>query len=512
MWSTPWSRATSIVRSVEPSSITSHSTSSKPATARGRSASVAGSVASSLRQGIWMMSFMPAVAPVSHMARATLPAAARPWAWRIAVAAVLAVALVLRLWGLEHGLPYVYNADENAHFVPNAIGLFGHGFNPHYFVNPPAFTYLLHVVFALRFGGARRRRPRVRHRSERGPRRRARDERRARHGRRRARLPRRRAARRTARSACSRRRCWPSPSCPSSTGTSRSTTARRSPRSRSRSGAPRGSLRGGRAGDYALAGVGLGLACATKYTALVALAPLLGAAVGRPGGARGLLVAGAAAVAAFVAADPFAVLAPRELHGGLAHQLSATGDAEGKLGLTQASGHLYYLWTLTWGLGWVPLAAAVAGGVLVARRDRAAARSSSRPRRSCSCSCMGLQGRFFGRWLLPVFPILCLLAALAVAALAGRRRPAPALVALVLWPRACSRASTATGCCRGRTRATSPARGWSTHVPAGTRVVVEPIVPGRVGERRRPRPAARATAPAGASGARCARICRAGAS
>jgi hypothetical protein len=58
MWSTPFSRATSIVRSVEPSSMMSHSTTSTPGTSRGRSASVAGRVASSLRQGIWMMSFM----------------------------------------------------------------------------------------------------------------------------------------------------------------------------------------------------------------------------------------------------------------------------------------------------------------------------------------------------------------------------------------------------------------------------------------------------------------------
>jgi hypothetical protein len=66
---------------------------------------------------------------------------------------VLAVALGLRLWGVAQGLPYAYNADENAHFVPGAIGLFGHGLNPHYFVNPPAFTYLLHVVFDVWFGG-----------------------------------------------------------------------------------------------------------------------------------------------------------------------------------------------------------------------------------------------------------------------------------------------------------------------------------------------------------------------
>src|SRR5215217_7800610 len=71
----------------------------------------------------------------------------------VGLAALLAGALLLRLWGLKTGLPYVFNADENAHFVPRAIGMFGHSYNPGYFVNPPAFTYLLHAVFDLRFGG-----------------------------------------------------------------------------------------------------------------------------------------------------------------------------------------------------------------------------------------------------------------------------------------------------------------------------------------------------------------------
>ena len=71
----------------------------------------------------------------------------------LAAAGILAGALALRLWGIRHGLPYVYNADENAHFVPRAVGMFGHSLNPGYFVNPPAYTYLLHVVFDLRFGG-----------------------------------------------------------------------------------------------------------------------------------------------------------------------------------------------------------------------------------------------------------------------------------------------------------------------------------------------------------------------
>src|ERR687885_1538083 len=73
--------------------------------------------------------------------------------WGAAVALLLAGAFVLRIWGIKHGLPYAYNADENAHFVPKAIGLFGHGWNPDYFVNPPAYTYLLHIVFAIWFGG-----------------------------------------------------------------------------------------------------------------------------------------------------------------------------------------------------------------------------------------------------------------------------------------------------------------------------------------------------------------------
>ena len=81
---------------------------------------------------------------------------------------------------------------------------------------------------------------------------------------------------------------------------------------------------------------------------------------------------------------------------------------------------------------------------------------------------MGTQERFFGRWLMPVFPILCLLAAWAVV------RGAEALAAA---RRCCARRSTCSArcCCsarascsrsttgsssRGPTRATSPARGW----------------------------------------------------
>src|ERR1700730_6741537 len=79
--------------------------------------------------------------------------ARRQWLAPLALTVVLVGALGLRLWGIAQGLPYAYNSDENAHFVPKAIGMFGGGLNPHYFANPPAFTYLLHGLYAVWYGG-----------------------------------------------------------------------------------------------------------------------------------------------------------------------------------------------------------------------------------------------------------------------------------------------------------------------------------------------------------------------
>ena len=226
--------------------------------------------------------------------------AQRRWPWWLGAGASCSPsALGLRLWGVKQGLPYAYNADENAHFVPKAIGLFGHGWNPHYFVNPPAYTYLLHVVFARLVRRPRGRLARLRDAPDRGLRRRARHRRGPRHARRRGCCTWRARALRPRASACSPRRCWRSPSCRSSTRTSRSTTCRRWRRSRSRCGARRASCATGALRDYALAGVGLGLACATKYTGGIVLLPLLAAGAsswrpraGRYAAARGLVLAG----------------------------------------------------------------------------------------------------------------------------------------------------------------------------------------------------------------------------
>jgi hypothetical protein len=414
----------------------------------------------------------------------------RRWPWWVGLGLVLAVALGLRVWGVKQGMPFAYNSDENAHFVPNAIGLFGHGWNPHYFVNPPAYTYLLHVVFAVWFGG-------------------------------RAGVSKAMAtdptevfvvARLTA-AAVGTLAVWLlyiagaklfsravgllaaallavsflpvfyshlalndvptlAPIALSLWGTA-------------------GVLRDGRLRYYLLAGVGLGLACATKYTGGVVLVPLLGAAgialadrTQRIAAARGLALAGVVAIAAFLVANPYALLDLSTFRDGLHHQADAADDALGKLGLTQTSGNVYYLWTFTWGLGWAPLVAGVIGMGLLAFDDRRALLMLG-PAPILYVLFMGTQARFFGRWLLPVFPIACLLGAYAVvrlAQLAGRRVPAlaPALAALgaVLLVGQGLVYSLHSAMTLSRPDTRNATRDWLVaHVPADTKMVVEPVVP-----------------------------------
>ena len=112
-----------------------------------------------------------------------------------------------------------------------------------------------------------------------------------------------------------------------------------------------------------------------------------------------------------------------------------SAESQGKLGAPREGGVVYYLWTFTWGLGWVPALAALAGMVLVWRREKALGWVLV-PAPLLFLAFMGLQGRYFGRWLLPIFPIACLLAAVTVAmlvgALGGRGRAVRWVAAAVL--------------------------------------------------------------------------------
>jgi hypothetical protein len=351
--------------------------------------------------------------------------------WTLAVVALLVGAFLVRIWGVGHGLPYAYNADENAHFVPKAIGLFGHGLNPHYFVNPPAYTYVLHVVFQVWFGG----RTGVSEAYATNP-------------------TEVYVVARVVAALLGTLAVWLLYLAGSRLFDRRVGLLAAGllavaflPVFYSHLAlndvptlapiclclwAAAGVLRYGRTRDYALGGLALGLAAATKYTGGIVLLPLLGAAAvqflapgGRGPALKGMALAGVLAAVAFVGANPYAVLAFPEFVDGLAHQSDASADTAGKLGLTQDNGILYYLWTFTWGVGWIPALLALAALAWL-HRDEPRLVWMLAPAPILFLVFMGLQSRFFGRWLIPIIPVVCLLAAylaLELADWAGRRHP-----------------------------------------------------------------------------------------
>lgn len=431
--------------------------------------------------------------PVSHHR-------ARPWAlW---VGALLVGALLLRLWGVDHGLPYAYNADENAHFVPHAIGIFGHQWNPEYFVNPPAYTYVLHLVFAVIFGGQEG----VSSTFATDP-------------------TEVWIVARVVAAVLSTLAVWMLylagarllddrrggllaagllavaflPVFYSHLALNDAVTLL--PVCFALWGAA-GILRHGRTRDYVLAGAGLGLACATKYTGGIVLLAIVAAGamqvtapagraalarslpVARVTAARGLALAGLVALVAFVVANPYALLEFDAFWDDIVHQTEASSEGAGKLGATQDNGWLYYLWSLSWGLGWVPLAAAAAGAGALWFHDRRLAWVLV-PVPLLFLAFMGFQDRFFGRWLLPIFPFVCLLGAWAVLHAAdalGARRPAlrPTLLAVAVIA-LCGQGlvySLHSGLVLSREDTRNLAREWMVaNVPVGEKIAVEPVVP-----------------------------------
>jgi hypothetical protein len=416
----------------------------------------------------------------------------------IALAAVLVGALALRLWGIGHGLPFSYNIDEEGHFVPVAIGFFGHGLDPRYFLNPPGYTELLHLVFAVWFGGREQvAHAYVEHPSE---------------------------VFLIARVACA------------LLGTAavwllHLVGARLFDRRVGLLAAALGAVaflpvfyshlalndvpallpvtlallatalvltRGG-AGPLVLGGLAVGVAAGTKYTAGIVLLPLVTAIAvcaleDRRPLLRALIVPLAivlgASVAGFFVANPHAFLSFSDFRSGISSQRElAGGDELSKLGLTQDNGVVYYLWTFTWGIGWVPALAAVAGAIRLLLRDPRLALVLL-PAPILYVLYMGGQQRYFGRWALPLFPIAMLLAAsVAVPAVAwvARRAPRLALPAGIVVVLALLGQGLVYSVHVDRVLARPDTRGsahdWLVaNVPAGAKLVLEPIVPGRWSE------------------------------
>ena len=308
--------------------------------------------------------------------------ASRRWAWP-GLAVVLLGGLGLRLWGVSQGLPYAYNADEADHFVPHAIEMFEQGtLNPHYFANPPGFTYVLHCLFALSYGGASGARARVRVAPRSGLHARARRLRGARHDRAVAAVPRRARGCGAGRSACSRPRSRRSRSCPSSMHTSRSTMRPRSHPRRCRCSAPPGCCaKAARATTCspALAWVSrappstppgsCSCRCSWQPSLATSTAGPGAAARARRARVRGPLCAGRVLSSPTPTRCSTTAPSTREL----VHQSTLSAESQGKLGAPKEGGLVYYLWSFTWGLGWVP----VAGG---ARRRRGGLAQRAPPR------------------------------------------------------------------------------------------------------------------------------------
>ena len=412
----------------------------------------------------------------------------RRLAWPAALAGVLIVALLLRVWGIRSGLPYVYDTDENQHFVPHAISLLGHSGNPNYFDNPPAYTYLLAIVFEVWFGG----RAAVSHALAVNP-----------------------------------TEVWVLARVVTAllgalaVGLLYGFATRLFDR---RVGllsaalmavaflpvfysklalndvptlvgvevvlwASAAILRGGGRRWYAIGGAALGVAAATKYTGGIAILPLLAAILlSDRGDRRALLrsvaIAGGCAILAFVVCDPYSLLAFSSFKSGLAHQGSASAAASGKLGLTHGSGILYYLWTATWGVGWVPAIAALLGIVALWLKERRVLLLLV-PALIVYLLFMGVQGRYFGRWLMPIVPLICVLGAYAALcltdAVAKRAPRAGPAVALLAGAALCAQGlgySIHAGVVGARADTRAIARAWLVaHVPLGAGVVIEPVVP-----------------------------------
>ncbi len=408
----------------------------------------------------------------------------------VVLVGVLAAALALRLWSIDHGLPFVFNPDEAEHFVTPAVGMFDGSLNPGYFDNPPALTYLLYatlrafealggevlgaagrpseaafltgrlvvallgtlVVALVYWAGTRYFERRV-------------------------------GLVAAALLAFSFLPVFYSKQALNDVVTLVPLTV---------------GLVGcllvyerGRPLDWGLAGAALGAAAATKYTAgamaaTVALAALLRVLDRRSAlvpAALGLIGAGAAFTVAFLVLHPYSVLDFASFREAVADQ-SGTAGGRQKLGQEDVPGPVYYLWTLTWGLGWLPAVAALAGAVLALRRD---------VRRGLLLvffpllllGFLSLQARYFGRWYMPAYPALAILAGYAVVRAADALplpRPAlrPALLVafavLLIGQGLASSLRSSAVLAEDDTR--TLAREWlRAEVPAGSRVAAEPFLP-----------------------------------
>jgi 4-amino-4-deoxy-L-arabinose transferase-like glycosyltransferase len=412
---------------------------------------------------------------------------------------IVVAGLVIRLRNNGYGLPYVYNFDESEHFVSHSVDMFGGKYNPGYYQNPSGYTYLVFAALKLWYGilGAHLQYGAVSVQFDNHA------------------TPIWQFARTlTAVLAMTgvvatflvARRWWGarvalvaaalltfaflpvvySRIAVTDVGTFLPVAV-----------AMYGALRvyeEGRLRDYLIAGAGVGFATGFKYTAGLVLLPLLLAAAVRiwrdretpwlkRRELRYLVLAGGVVVLCFGITTPFFFVHPIKALYQLKEQAQAAGQIE-KLGQAQQGGFSYYFHTFGWGFGWAAILAAAIGAVLEIRRDRV---------RGLMLVIfpialflyMSTQTRYFGRWLLMMYPLLAIFVGIAVVRVAGlvRGRHAWALsgglaavitALLLIQPVA---ADIRTSNVLGREDTRQIARDWlAANFPPSLRIVIEPAV------------------------------------
>ena len=458
---------------------------------------------------------------------------------RVLLLIILAAGLALRLWNIDYGLPFVYSIDEGSHFTSRAVEMFWQDLDPGYYQNPSAYTYLVYALFRVMYGplGFLFELPfgNVTDQFDKNP------------------TEMWIAARALAAVLCmagvaatywAARRLW---------GVREGLVAAALlafaflPVAYSRVAVTDvGALLGvalalgfavwayedGRLRFFGAAGAAAGLALSFKYTAGLALLPVLIAALGRAwprarraglprtgsprGGSQlsgfpraesgspgaeilrplgGLALAVALAGLVFVALNPYLFGSLDAWWSDLRDQAEVAAD-QPKPG-QESGGVSYYLDSLTWGLGWAAALAALVGAALELRRNLVRGLMLVALPLALFVY-LSLQSRYFGRWLLPAYPGLAMLGAAALTRASeliavrvqtrrahGRRfraRTAAAvlagLTALVLVQPLAADIRSAQVLGRDDTR--QQARNWiETHYPPELRVAVEPAVPGR---------------------------------
>jgi hypothetical protein len=353
---------------------------------------------------------------------------------RLVLVLILVAGFALRVWNIDYGLPFVYSIDEGSHFTSRAVEMFWQDLDPGYYQNPAAYTYLVYLVlramygplgsvFDLEFAN-------VTEQFDKNP------------------TEIWIAARTLAAALCmggvaatywAARRLW---------GVREGLVAAALlafaflPVAYSRVAVTDvGALIGvalslgfavrayesGRTRDFALAGAAAGLAVSFKYTAGLSLLPLgvaalaqiaaRGALAPRYRRADALRVLGALALgiglaaAVFVALNPYLFDSFDAWWSDLRDQAEVAAD-QPKPG-QESGGVSYYLDSLTWGLGWAAAFAALAGAALELRRNLVRGLMLIAVPLALFIY-LSAQSRYFGRWLLPAYPALAMLAAAAI--------------------------------------------------------------------------------------------------